>query len=126
MNDNNLIDDQSLDIDFYEEVKTKNQTYILWALFLMLVITILYPISIIDDNQSVLERITDSFVFTFVVFPTLAVYLGIPIALLPYKGLFLHQKYKRAFLLTLLSLDIALIILLVFIRFYSLYDIMLN
>jgi len=126
MNDNNLIDDQSLDIDFYEEVKTKNQTYILWALFLMLVITILYPISIIDDNQSVLERITDSFVFTFVVFPTLAVYLGIPIALLPYKGLFLHQKYKRAFLLTLLSLDIALIILLLFIGLYSLYDYMLN
>jgi hypothetical protein len=126
MNNNNLIDDQSLDVDFYEEVKTKNQTYMLWALFLMLVIAILYPISMVDDNQSALGRVMDSFVFTIVVFPTLAVYLGIPIALLPYKGLFLHQKYKRAFLLTLLSLDIALIVLLVFIGLYSLYDHMLS
>lgn len=126
MTDNNLIDDQFLDIDFYEEVKAKNQTYTLWALLLILIITIVYPMSMIDDNQSIWGRLVDSFIYSIVVIPFLAVILGIPIALLPYKGLFLHQKYKRAFLLTLLFLDTALILLLSLIGLYTFYNYMIQ
>lgn len=126
MNDNNLIDDQSLEVDFYEEVKRSNQIYIRWVLFLIFVIAILYPISMIDEQQSIFERLVDSFIFSILVNPFLAVIIAIPLAFLPYKGLFLHQKYKRTFLLTLLSLNIAFILLLAFISFYYLYEYFIN
>jgi hypothetical protein len=122
MENNNLIDEQSLDIDFYEEVKIKNKTYTFWIFISMLIIPILYPISMIDGTQSILGRFVDSFIYSVVVTPFFATLLSIPIALLPYKGLFLHQKYKRAFLLVLLFLNAALILLLSFISLYTLYD----
>ncbi|WMX16129.1 hypothetical protein [Aureispira sp. CCB-E] len=126
MDNNNLIDDQSLNIDFHEEVKAKNKTYTFWVFISMLIIPVLYPMSMIDGNQSILGRFVDSFIYTVVVTPFLAVLLGIPIALLPYKGLFLHQKYKRAFLLVLLCLNTALILILSFIGLYTLYDYTIN
>lgn len=122
MDDDSLIDDQSLDLDFYEEVKRKNKTYVLWVLFLIVVIAILYPMSRIDDTHSILEQFVDSFIFSIVVNPFLAVIIAVPASFLPYKGLFLHQKYKRTFLLTLISLNIAFILLLLLIISYTFYE----
>lgn len=119
MDNNNLIDDQSLEVDFYAEVLTKNKTYTLRVLLLMLLITILYPICMIDENTSTLERITDSFIYTIVVAPSISLLLSIPLACLPYKDLFLHQKYKRTLLLTLLCLNTAFILLLIFIGVFA-------
>jgi len=45
----------------------------------MVALAILYPHSIVDDSQSFLERVMDSFLFSLVVIPVLAVVLGIPL-----------------------------------------------
>jgi hypothetical protein len=126
MIDNNLIDDQSLEIDHLKEVSLKNKSYTLRALLLLLVITILYPISMVDPDHSLLDRLMDSLIYSLLVIPFLSVFVGIFVALFPYKDLFLHQKYVRAVLLTILLLDTAFIFLLSFIGLFHFYDSMIQ
>ena len=92
MEDNNLIDEQLWDVDFYEEVKAKNETYTLWTIVLIFISTILYQISVLDSNRSFLGSFIDY--LPYIIFtPFLSIILGILFAFLPYKDLLFRQKY---------------------------------
>ena len=125
MNNNTLIDDHSLDIDFYEEVQQKNKTYVRWVLFSMLFIAILYPLAMVDDNPSIGVRIRDAFIYILVVIPLFTTILSVPVTFFPYKNLTWTQKYLRAFLLTFLFFNIAFLLLISFIGCYTFYDYMI-
>lgn len=125
MKDNNLIDEQLWDIDFYEEVKAKNETYTLWTILLIFISTILYQISVLDSNRSFLGSFIDYSPYT-VFTPFLSIILGILFAFLPYKDLLFRQKYQRAFILTLLFFTIAFFLLLSFIDLFVLYNYILH
>jgi hypothetical protein len=125
MENNNLIDEQLWDVDFYEEVKAKNETYTLWTIVLMFISTILYQISVLDSNRSFLGSFIDY--LPYIIFtPFLSIILGILFAFLPYKDLLFRQKYQRAFILTLLFFTIAFFFLLSFIDLFVLYHYLIN
>jgi hypothetical protein len=120
--DTSLIDDQSLEADFYQaKIKAKNKIYTRWVFLLILIINILYQIRRIGTNVSFGNQLTDSLAYSLVIIPILATIWSIPVALIPYKGSF-AQEYKRTFLLTLLFLNTAFILLLCFSILSSFYD----
>lgn len=119
---NNLIDDQSLDVDFYEEVKAKNETYTFWIILLVFISALLYPTSVIESNRFFLGSFIDFLPYISFIILFLSIILGILFAFLPYKGLLYRQKHQRAFQLTLLSFTTAFFLLLCFIDLFVLYN----
>ena len=116
-----LIDDQSLDLDFYEEVQEKNKKYIKWLIFLSIINTILFPFVTIEAPIPIEERFWMAALSNFVSLPMLSLLLGLVLAFIPYKGLIWTQKYKRAALLPLLIIHIIMTIGFILTGFALLY-----
>jgi hypothetical protein len=110
MIENTLIDDQSLEIDFYEEVQQKNKKYLKRLVFLSIINIILFPLITIESPISIEDRLVAAFVSIFITLPMLSFIIGLVFAFIPYKGLTWSQKYKRASLLLLLIIHSIMII----------------
>jgi hypothetical protein len=106
MTEETLIDDQSLDLEFYEEVQQKNKKYIKWAVCLAIINTALYTLVLFDILPSTLERFGLAAYMSLIGLPLISFLSGLLLAFIPYRGLTWKQKYKRASLLTLLTCSI--------------------
>lgn len=106
MTEETLMDDQSLDVDLYEEVQQKNKKYIKWLVLLSIINTIIFPFVTIEAPMPIKERFWMAILSNFVSLPVLSLLLGLVLAFIPYKGLIWKQKYKRAALLPLLIIHI--------------------
>ncbi|BDS14103.1 hypothetical protein [Aureispira anguillae] len=121
MNQTPLIDDQSLETDPYQNVQYQNKICIRWNFVMVLISALSYPLTEINNELSISERVLDALLYSLFINPFLATFLGLLIAFIPYKGLFLHQKYKRSFLLSWLSLNILFTLFVLVILSYPLW-----
>jgi len=121
MTEDTLIDDQSLDVSFHEEVQQKNKKYIKWAVFFAVLNTALYSSIMFEMLPSIKERFNIAFQSNLIGLPMLCFLLGLLLAFIPYRGLTWRQKYKRASLLTLLTCDIIMTIGLLLLGLATLY-----
>lgn len=103
MTEETLIDDQSLDLDFYEEVQQENKKYTKWAVFLAILNTALYTLVLFEILPSTLERLGLAAYMSIIGLPLISFLSGLLLAFIPYRGLTWKQKYKRASLFALLT-----------------------
>lgn len=121
MQETNIIDDQSLEKDIYEEVQQQNKKYVKWAIVLGIINTILFPFVTDYTRMPMIERVGISLSNGVIGAPTVGFLLGLFFAYLPYRGLTWQQKYRRASLLTLLVIDLTLFIGLLILAFFRGY-----
>ena len=122
MTEDNLIDDQSLDIDFYEEVQQKNKKHTKQATRFAILNATLYILVMSQAFSSLGKHCIIAFLSNMILFPILSFVLGLVLALIPYRGLTWAQKYKRTSLLTLLTLSNFMTIGLLLLGLGSLYE----
>ncbi|WMX16132.1 hypothetical protein [Aureispira sp. CCB-E] len=126
MTEETLMDDQSLDVDLYEEVQQKNKKYIKWAVFLAILNTILYTLCLFEVLPSTLERFGLAAYMSIIGLPLMSFLSGLLLAFIPYRGLTWKQKYKRASLFALLACSTIMAIGLLFIGLALLYGYLFN
>lgn len=126
MTEGTLIDDKSLDVDFYTEVQQKNKKYIRWAIFFAVLNTILYTLVMFEVLPLAQERFSLAFQCNLFAFPIVCFVFGLLLALIPYRSLTWRQKYKRTSLLILLGCDILMTLGLLFIGIAHLYKYAIN
>ncbi|WMX16131.1 hypothetical protein [Aureispira sp. CCB-E] len=99
MTEETLMDDQSLDVDLYEEVQQKNKKYTKWLIFLSILNTILFPLVTVETSMPTKERFWTGLSSIFISFPLIFLLLGLVLAFIPYKNFeTLHKKKRRSFL----------------------------
>lgn len=121
MIEDTLIDDQSLEVGFYEKIQEKNKTYIKFIILLSIVNTILFPFVTIEAKMPIKERFWTAALSNFITLPILFFLLGLVFAFIPYKNLIWSQKYSRASLLPLLTIHIIMTIGFILTGFALLY-----